>query len=374
VFGLGVIAAAGVALAAPTHAVHCRAAEPAAAALPAWSPNGERLAYTVPREETAAIAVARPGAVRPTFGSLSYDSAPVKLVWAASGGAIAFQKRTGGIEVLLLGRFGSSRELVHAEAGKTTELGDWAPDGERLVFVRDGHIHVLDVRTGEIRYLVDGLHPTWSPDGTEIAFAARDGLDLIRPDGSGLRTVVQGPHELVAIAWAPDSSRLAFVGAVIGIVPRDGGPAQYTVPAQPPLAWRANGIFYNLEQSAPVQTAPWRFDPDTGKTTRLTHFPAKVDARFAAASPDGRRIAYELDLGYRPAGVRLVGADGRGDQPLLACSGTDRADRIRGTRFNDVIRTVGGGVDRVICGHGRDIVDADRRDIVARDCERVSRS
>jgi hypothetical protein len=46
---------------------------------------------------------------------------------------------------------------------------------------------------------------------------------------------------------------------------------------------------------------------------------------------------------------------------------------LRGSALNDVIRVNGGGGDRVTCGRGSDVVYADRRDRVARDCERVTR-
>jgi hypothetical protein len=85
---------------------------------------------------------------------------------------------------------------------------------------------------------------------------------------------------------------------VIGLVARSGGRPAYTVPAEPPVAWRPNGIFYN---------------------------------------------------------------------------GTPHADVLHGSALNDVIRVNGGGRDRVTCARGSDVVYADRRDRIARDCERVTR-
>jgi hypothetical protein len=60
-------------------------------------------------------------------------------------------------------------------------------------------------------------------------------LDVIRPDGTGRRTLVADATSIDTIAWSPDSSRLAFVGTVIGIVPRTGGPAAYSAPGESPL-------------------------------------------------------------------------------------------------------------------------------------------
>src|SRR4051794_16877981 len=231
---LGAYIAAALAL-----AVHCTSGTPTASALPSWSPSGDALAFTVPQEESAAIELARPGAASPTSAWLSLGSAPVELAWSPRGDRIAFQKRTGAIEVLALGRGSFSRELVHAEYGTTTELGDWSPDGRQLVFARDGRIHTLDVGTGEIHDLVDGDHPTWSPDGLEIAYAVGDKLHGISPSGGTAREVATADTPIDAIAWSPDSTRLAFLGVAIGIVTRFAGHPVYTAPAEPPIAWRA---------------------------------------------------------------------------------------------------------------------------------------
>ena len=54
-------------------------------------------------------------------------------------------------------------------------------------------------------------------------------------------------------------------------------------------------------------------------------------------------------------------------------SGGPRPDRIGGTKKADRIDTLFGGVDRVRCGNGSDAVMADRGDVVASDCEFVTR-
>jgi hypothetical protein len=58
---------------------------------------------------------------------------------------------------------------------------------------------------------------------------------------------------------------------------------------------------------------------------------------------------------------------------VLATAGTALAAAPRGTGAPDRIDTVNGQRDMVRCGAGRDIVVADLKDVVARDCETVTR-
>jgi BNR repeat protein len=53
--------------------------------------------------------------------------------------------------------------------------------------------------------------------------------------------------------------------------------------------------------------------------------------------------------------------------------GTQKADRLAAGAGNDLVQAAFGGVDRVDCGPGRDVVSADASDRVASNCEVVSR-
>ncbi len=92
--------------------------------------------------------------------------------------------------------------------------------------------------------------------------------------------------------------------------------------------------------------------------------------RLAGGSGDDR-------LGGGSGNDRLGG--GRGADALTGGSGADRltggtgGDRFSGGSGGDRISARDRARDRIACGSGRDRVTADRRDRVARDCERVSR-
>ena len=88
----------------------------------------------------------------------------------------------------------------------------------------DGDIEkfTVDVADGRLTRLTnspgDDRDPTWSPDGSQIAFSSvRDGnteIYVMRADGTGLRRVTNDPAEDVSPAWSPDGSTIAFASGV----------------------------------------------------------------------------------------------------------------------------------------------------------------
>jgi dipeptidyl aminopeptidase/acylaminoacyl peptidase len=108
----------------------------------------------------------------------------------------------------------------------------WSPDGSRIAFIRvpDG---TLEAATGPATHrnqvwtmASDGrdeqriteissgaFRPAWSPAGDVIAFDAGQRLWLVHPDGSGL-VQVAGTTALggYAAAWSPDGASLLFGG------------------------------------------------------------------------------------------------------------------------------------------------------------------
>lgn len=130
--------------------------------------------------------------------------------------------------------------------------------------------------------------PTWSPDGTEIAFSRwgkqEPGIWVMNADGSGKRRVTNGPDE--APTWSPDGTRIAFQ--------RDLRTWRRSTLAQP-------GI-YVMNTDGSGQTA-------LGGGSR------------PAWSPDGTKIAFD--------GISVMNADGsdeRALKPSWPCSGGSSPD------------------------------------------------
>ena len=87
-------------------------------------------------------------------------------------------------------------------------------------------------QTNISNYKDHDVSPTWSPDGTKIAFVSwREttervdfGLYIMNADGSDVRVVVPGYVQTVSqVTWSPDGTKLAFASW------RDGPTELYTV-------------------------------------------------------------------------------------------------------------------------------------------------
>ena len=85
-------------------------------------------------------------------------------------------------------------------------------------------IHVIDAASGRNWTVATGLEVhddfRWSPDGSMIAIAARDGIHVAARDGSGSQQVLRGARAGL-VSWHPDGEHLIYAGPDAG--PLDPG-------------------------------------------------------------------------------------------------------------------------------------------------------
>jgi len=107
----------------------------------------------------------------------------------------------------------------------------WSPDGKSIVVrssfespPRDA-LYIIDVAAGTYRRLTPlGLYgsASWSPDGKRIAFAGRDEIDAINPDGTNLTRLSHLDMPQRNPQWSPDGKRIAFVADGWFVMDADG--------------------------------------------------------------------------------------------------------------------------------------------------------
>ena len=210
---------------------------------PAWSPDGTRIAYTVPGTlshgpQLAIVSADGTGRVMPT------DTADneVEPSWSPDGTRIAFSRFIPAddfftfSEIFVMNVDGTGQTRItdsRADGlGFNSAEPAWSPDGKRIAFTRaisqagnqplDWEIYAMNADgTGVVRLThnpgessgPNDLSPAWSPDGTQIVFSSRRdgrfGVHVMNADGTGLRRLADGPAGSFP-AWSPDGARIVF--------------------------------------------------------------------------------------------------------------------------------------------------------------------
>lgn len=165
--------------------------------MPSISPNGKRIAFTRLVESVVEPAIS-------LFTSNARGQRPAQLLsggfdlspaWSPDGTTIAFSRLSSDsapVQAAALYLADASGKNVRPLAGVLGVSPSWSPDGKRLAFVSfadrngascpgadcapNGELYVVNSDGGGLRRLTrtraDDQHPTWSPDGTRIAFAS----------------------------------------------------------------------------------------------------------------------------------------------------------------------------------------------------------
>ena len=263
--------------------------EPGLEDAPSWSPDGRSLAYVSDDNGHLGIWIRQvPGERSIRVGTPGVDEG--HPAWSPDGNWMAFvSSRNHG------GRFGiflGSRSIEMYVAGQ------------------NGDLFVMPALGGTARKLADDAYdPTWSPDGSRLAFRSIRGgawrVYTVALDGGQLAEIKGVEPRALAPAWSPDGRWIAYVAGAssatgwdVYAVPAEGGtPVQVThdratITLAP--AWSRDGrsIMYSSNRAGPLNL--WRvgFNParPIAQPERLTT--GIGEDINAAAAPDGNGIAY----------------------------------------------------------------------------------
>jgi TolB protein len=428
---LGVVAAAFFVHGADARPHGCNANLTWQDRFPSWSPNGRTIAFL--RQQVGcepppeSIGFVTPGLPAVTFGDDAQRRSWAPPSWAPTGLAVAYGRERGTVRVtapdgpvgddgpgaypswagdriavtvftqlqlVQLGDAGGARRALVPSYVKPTQsngLAVWSPDLTRLAFgvqagFTEGGIAVVDADGSNFHIVARGpnqsVNPTWSPDGETIAFETnRDGdfeIYSVAVDGARLRNLTNMPQaedrmpawhgSTIAFISNRDRSPRAVYGYSLYTMSDDGRVQTWRAADLHPYsapAWSPDGS--KLAYASGRECLRWgiyTLDLATNHSERLTN-----QCQFLG-SPGDDVLRGTPFWDYLGGGAGADVIAGRGGPDRI--SGGPGNDRLYGGPGDDQLEG-DRGTDTIRCGPGRDSVIAERKDRVARDCERVQR-
>jgi Tol biopolymer transport system component len=246
-------------------------------------------------------------------GSLRRLPPPVGL---ARPGIIAFD--SGG-DIVVVDANGGNRRRVTTTPGLETSPS-FSPDGTKIAYwSRDAaglpaSLWVMDAdgshqanMTGTTNFSsLENLQAAWAPDSGQLAFAVGDyyasaQLWVVRVDGTDLHRVGEGSLSRSDPAWSPDGRLIAFRGHTIGVLPD-------AYPADPAI-----GVYV----TAPDGTGERKVSQSAGSggAPNYRFFLGPQAGTAPSWSPDGRTLLYATGVAGSHA-LAIATVDGSSERVI----------------------------------------------------------
>lgn len=272
---------------------------------------------------------------------------PAGATFPGLNGLVAFDVRTGdgpyAYNIYAANPDGTGLRALTSTPDRNAEP-TWSPDGTKLAFAsnRDGNfeIYVINADGTGLRRLTNDpgsdYQPAWSPDGTRIAFAGTGGIKVMSANGTDRASIAFGGDP----AWSPDGRRIAFVGSgsqgaqEIFVVGSSGGAAVNVTNSAPASEespdWSPDGqkiVFARRADLFSGDSDIWVMNADGSQQSRLTSWITtdcvgpfcanRTTGELRPAwSPDGTRLAFVGPSTQFGYALYMMAADGSGVTPV----------------------------------------------------------
>lgn len=243
-------------------------------------------------------------------------------------GLIVFTSaRDGNLEIYSMAPDGSAQTNLSSDPARD-EGAAVSPDGTKIAFsssrsegVIGGHMNiwVMNIDGSGLTLLTPGavsdegeagIDPTWSGDGSKIAYSFAGDVWSMNADGSGKTDLTADPALPAAggqAAWSPDGSTIAYIrGADIWTMNADGsGKTQLTfttggLGTEKAPDWSPDGTRIVYERSGQI----WRMNAD-GSGQQVLAAGADKGGTRPAWSPAGTKIVFSSSGYDAPNGPEI---------------------------------------------------------------------
>ena len=262
------------------------------------------------RHEVTTLA---PGAGTPAFPAWSPDGESIAFV--ARSFVLSDPEADWGDDVYVVSRDGGQPRLVRKHTAKGEQVFGlaWRPEGEHLLLgridieLRNGipaaiagaAVVELDVASGGERTIVEGAYdPSLSSDGARLAYLALGELPtettvvVANGDGSDPIALVESTdYEVLRFPRiSPDGASVAFTAAERLTASRDGGGLDGRGRAEGWIAAILGPLFPRRAEAHGIPMDIWLADVETAEVQQVTGI--GEDDPYPAWSPDGETVVF----------------------------------------------------------------------------------